>query len=68
MPTVIAHAVIKIGRSRSLAPVMAASTDDDPCFQCSSMNVTSITEFDTETPRHMIDPMNDSMFKEVFVK
>ena len=31
------------------------------------MNVTSITEFDTETPRHMIEPMNDSMLSEVLV-
>ena len=30
MPTVIAHAVIKIGRSRSLAPIMAASVDGFP--------------------------------------
>ena len=27
------------------------------------MNVDSSTEFDTETPMHMIEPMNDSMFK-----
>ncbi len=68
MPTVIAQAVIKIGRSRSLAPMMAASTEGIPVFQCSSMNVTSMTEFDTETPRHMIEPMNDSMLSEVLVK
>ena len=68
MPTVIAQAVIRIGRSRSPAPTMAASVEDAPPFQCSSMNVTSITEFDTETPRHMIEPMNDSMFSEVLVK
>ena len=37
---------------------MAASVEDAPPFQCSSMNVTSSTEFDTETPRHMIAPMN----------
>ena len=68
MPTVIAQAVIRIGRSRSLAPMMAASDEGVPLFQCSSMNVTSITEFDTETPRHMIEPMNDSMFSEVLVR
>ena len=68
MPTVIAQAVIKIGRRRSLAPMMAASVDEAPFFQCSSMKVTSITEFDTETPRHMIEPMNDSMLSEVLVK
>ena len=68
MPMVMAQAVIKIGRIRSLAPIMAASVDGFPAFQCSSMNVTSITEFDTETPRHMIEPMNDSMFSEVLVK
>ena len=67
MPTVIAHAVIKIGRSRSLAPLMAASADSIPAFQCSSMNVTSMTEFDTDTPRHMIEPMNDSILSEVLV-
>ena len=65
MPIVMAQAVIRIGRSRSPAPVMAASVEDAPPFQCSSMNVTSMTEFDTETPRHMIEPMNDSMFSEV---
>jgi len=27
-----------------------------------------MTEFDTETPRHMIEPMNDSMFSEVPLK
>ena len=32
------------------------------------MNVTSITEFDTETPSDMIEPMNDSMLSEVLVK
>ena len=32
------------------------------------MNATSSTEFDTETPRLMIEPMNDSMFSEVLVK
>src|SRR5271168_1997638 len=65
MPTVMAQAVIKIGRRRSLAPWMAALVDVEPAFQCSSMNVTSITELDTETPRHMIEPMNDSMLSEV---
>ena len=68
MPTVIAQAVIKIGRNRSLAPMMDASTAGVPRFQCSSMNVTSMTEFDTDTPRHMIEPMNDSMFSDVLVK
>ena len=68
MPTVIAQAVIRIGRRRSLAPTMAASIEGLPFFQWSSMNVTSITEFDTETPRHMIEPMNDSMFSEVLVQ
>ena len=68
MPTVIAQAVIRIGRSRSPAPTMAASVEDVPVFQCSFMNVTSMTEFDTETPRHMIEPMNDSMLSEVLVK
>ncbi len=29
------------------------------------MKVTSITEFDTDTPMHMIDPMNDSMLSVV---
>jgi hypothetical protein len=29
------------------------------------MNVTIITELDTETPRHMIEPMNDSMLSVV---
>ncbi len=32
------------------------------------MNVTIITEFDTDTPMHMIEPMNDSMFSVVLVK
>ena len=32
------------------------------------MNVTSMTEFDTDTPRHMIEPMNDSMLSDVLVK
>ena len=68
MPTVMAQAVIKMGRSRSLAPRIAASVEGIPRFQCSSMKVTSITEFDTETPRHMIEPMNDSMLSEVLVK
>ena len=68
MPTVIAQAVIKIGRKRSPAPTIAASLDVDPPFQYSSMNVTSKTELETETPRHMIEPMNDSMFSEVPVK
>ena len=68
MPTVMAQAVIKIGRSRSLAPRIADWVDEVPFFQCSSMKVTSMTEFDTETPRHMIEPMNDSMLSEVFVK
>src|SRR5262249_469550 len=40
MPTVMAHAVIRIGRSRSLAPKIDASTACKPRFQCSSMNVT----------------------------
>ncbi len=30
-----------------------------------AMKVTSITEFDTDTPTHMIDPMNDSMLSVV---
>ena len=68
MPTVMAQAVIKIGRSRSLAPRMAASVEGLPAFQCSSMNVTIITELDTDTPRHMIEPMNDSMLSVVLVK
>ena len=68
MPTVIAQAVIKIGRSRSLAPTMAASIEVAPLFQCSSMKVTSMTEFDTETPSDMIEPMNDSMLRAVLVK
>ena len=38
---------------------------DRPLRQCSSMNVANSTEFDTETPRHMIEPMNDSMFNVV---
>ena len=29
------------------------------------MKVESITELDTETPMHMIEPMNDSMFSVV---
>ncbi len=29
------------------------------------MKVDSSTEFDTETPMHMIEPMNDSMFSVV---
>ena len=29
------------------------------------MNVVSITELATETPMHMIEPMNDSMFSVV---
>ena len=32
------------------------------------MNVTIITELDTDTPRHMIDPMNDSILSVVLVK
>ena len=68
MPTVIAQAVIRIGRSRSLAPRIDALTAGTPFFQCSSMNVTSMTEFDTDTPRDMIEPMNDSMFSDVLVK
>ena len=67
MPTVIAPAVIRIGRSRSPAPTIAASVEDAPLFQCSFMNVTSSTEFDTETPSDMIEPMNDSMLSEVLV-
>ena len=39
-----------------------------PFFQCSSMNVTSMTEFDTDTPSDMIEPMNDSMFSDVLVQ
>ena len=31
------------------------------------IKVTSITEFDTDTPRHMIEPINDSMFRVVLV-
>ncbi len=68
MPTVIAQAVIKIGRSRSPAPTIAASVEVAPAFQCSFMNVTSSTEFETETPSDMIEPMNDSMLSEVLVK
>jgi len=33
IPTVIAHAVIKIGRKRWLAPRIADSVDGLPCFQ-----------------------------------
>ena len=29
------------------------------------MNDTIITEFDSETPMHMIEPMNDSIFSDV---
>ena len=32
------------------------------------MKVTSMTELDTDTPRHMIEPMNDSMLSPVLVK
>src|SRR6185437_14948308 len=68
IPTVMAHAVIKIGRRRSPAPTMAASVEGAPAVQCSFMKVTSMTELDTDTPMHMMDPMKDSMFKEVCVK
>ena len=68
MPTVIAQAVIRIGRSRSLRAVDRPPRSRTlPAFQWSFMNVTSMTEFDTETPRHMIEPMNDSMLSEVLV-
>ena len=32
------------------------------------MNDTIITEFDSDTPMHMIEPMNDSIFSVVPVK
>ncbi len=64
MPTVIAQAVMKIGRNRSAcarwSPPPVAGR---PMRQWSLMNVTSITEFEIETPSDMIAaPMNDSMF------
>ena len=68
MPTVIAQAVIRIGRSRSPAPTMAASVEDAPRLPVLVHERHEHTEFDTETPRHMIEPMNDSMLSEVLVK
>ncbi len=63
MPTVMAQAVIRIGRRRSCAPAWRPRGPCRPSMVV--MNVTSITEFDTETPMHMIDPMNDSMLSVV---
>ncbi len=65
MPIVMAQAVIRIGRSRSWAPARAASTATLRSRHSMSMKVTSITEFDTDTPMHMIEPMNDSMLSVV---
>ena len=56
MPTVIAKAVVRIGRRRWPAATTAASVAAAPFCQCSFMKVTSNTELDTETPRHMIVP------------
>ena len=63
VPRIIAVAVIRIGRKRSRAPSTAARRTAAPARQWSSMKVVSSTEFDTETPMHMIEPMKDSMFK-----
>ena len=65
MPTVMAQAVIRMGRSRSWAPARAASGTTLRSCHSMAMKVTSITEFDTDTPMHMIDPMNDSMLSVV---
>ena len=48
-----------------MAPSTAAFRTVAPARQWSSMKVDSSTEFDTETPMHMIEPMNDSMFSVV---
>ncbi len=68
MPTVMAQAVMRIGRNRSWAPARAASGTTLPPCHSMAMNVTIITEFDTETPMHMIAPMNDSMLSVVPVR
>ena len=65
MPTVMAQAVIKIGRSRSWAPAGRPRGLTLRSCHSMAMKVTSITEFDTDTPMHMIDPMNDSMLSVV---
>ncbi len=39
-----------------------------PSCQSRAVKVTSITELDTDTPMHMIVPMNDSMFSVVPVR
>ena len=46
---------------------MAACRGGSPLRQCSLAKVTSITELDTDTPMHMIVPMNDSRFSVVLV-
>ena len=61
----MAQAVIRIGRNRSWAPARAASGTALPPRHSMAMNVTIITEFDTDTPMHMIAPMNDSMLSVV---
>ena len=67
MPVVIAQAVMMIGLSLPAAPCTAASVTVKPSFQRSFMKVIIITELDTETPMHMIEPMKDSMLRVVLV-
>ena len=51
--------------SARVAPCTAASAAARPCCQSRAVNVTSITELETETPMHMIVPMNDSILSVV---
>ena len=67
MPTDMAQAVIKMGRRRCSAPARAASGTSLPSCHSFAMNVTNMTELDTETPTHMIAPMKDSVVKVVRV-
>ncbi len=57
-----------MGRSLSWAPARAASAGSAPLRHSMAMNVTSMTELEIDTPMHMIEPMNDSMFSDVRVK
>ena len=63
VPNTIAPAVMRMAQAIS-APRWRPRTDA-PARQWSSMKVDSSTELDTETPMHMIEPMNDSMFSVV---
>ena len=46
----------------------AASVEDAPCFQSLVHERHQRTEFDTDTPIDMIEPMNDSILSVVCVK